>query len=415
MDELIFSLSRDNFSKEYLIEYPDKPLNLDSFDKFYDINLVRKVLFTAKRQLSAEGSPGNQMAIQHKIDEFTKLSKDHKPDLTTLSPSHLPLTPDCYAAQSSLLGCPGLFASKSFSPGDKILQIPEEYIISVNLAKQDPRFSATAQELIEKYNCHPDTVLLVYLCFLRRLYLNSPNPHGILSDWFNFRLPQSPLETGSLLAWDIEDIEDLGVSQISQRYTYEMDILIKCFMDLPDIPICQEISMEDFLYMKCLCMTRSFSVSDDLTVLIPNMDMMNHHFHAQTSFPKINPETKAIEIFAETSIQKDTEIFLHYYGLPNIDMFFNMGFFMQKNSMDKIEIDLSTGDKDETGPLFYVRRGFPFISDQLMEIVDKEDLIELLEGMKIQENPESKGFAFQKEWNLMLHEMTEGVKFRYSS
>ena len=286
----------------------------------------------------------------------------------------------------SPLGCAGLFASEDIKADEVILSIAESDIINLFTALRDPEFEMHSKGLLESGH-HPDTVVLLYIVYLRRVcderdYL----PESVKLFFRSLK----GVGFGTLLEWPVEAVDALGLSSVSEEVQKHKDILFDVYRSLPEF-LCP--TFEDLLWAKTLCSSRSFmngnmtALNDfeeqvlekfvpnrRLTCVIPGADLLNHSSRGQCSVPQFNLETRRLEITAECDIAKNSEIFLNYGGIANWEFLFHSGFTLPINPYDTMEIELEEEDEmllneAQLPVMHFIRKGFPKVSPKLLKAV----------------------------------------------
>ena len=230
-----------------------------------------------------------------------------------------------------------LVADRSLSRGDKVISLPPGTEISILSAMRDPNFPG--EDLFHQ-GLHPDTIFLLYLCYLREragsldnpihrdFFLCQPDNYGTL-----FELPESFVRA--------IDEPDLLASVTSQNG------------ELRDIcrSLQPEPKFEDMLWVKSLCISRAFSLpmkpqssveeriiaqyypSGLITTILPVIHFFNHDIAAQCETPVVEADGSVI-VRSLVSVEMGSEIFIIYGGFTNKEFLLNYGFFVPNNPYD---------------------------------------------------------------------------------
>ncbi|KAF4732398.1 hypothetical protein FOZ62_022274 [Perkinsus olseni] len=351
----------------------------------------RKALFLAKKVLTSHGASTQRVAkLQNKIDSFCRPANNVRisSEVEVSNPYVAEVAPKCVVGNrsSDLGGGVGLYAKENVSAGDDVIRVPEgdSRIINIYGAAADEEFGPVVESLLAAGH-HIDTCLLMYLVHIyKSAKLRALPPIACFVQYL-------PAEfSGNLMEWPLEALDALGIPQIKQLVSQQMDLLWGIHRALP-AGLCGSFD-DELLWARSLCDSRAFSLEvsppswcpdwlkkyltpdQPITCVVPGADLLNHHQQGQCGFPRFDKESRSFVITAEANVPAGSELFINYGGLQNWEQLMYYGFCeFTQNPYDSVTLDLAAAGAEEglqlgrIGTEHIIRRGQPTVSPRLWE------------------------------------------------
>ncbi|KAG2443768.1 hypothetical protein HXX76_002112 [Chlamydomonas incerta] len=236
----------------------------------------------------------------------------------------------------------GLRADAAVGPGDVVLHVPAELLISYETAKEsDLGKVLTALPL----DLGDDSVALIWTCVERR------EPEAAAAAWWA-SLPQRFATV--LSAPDAEVDAALAGSPLAaeagqaRRHLAEafaasqpaFESLIRAY---PDYFQPHWFSWESYLWAAELWYSYGIQVQvgagDIRTCLVPYLGLMNHHpLPHVVHFSRVDPATAGLRVRAFRPCAPGRQLFLSYGPYPNSKLLLFYGFALPDNPMDEVEL-----------------------------------------------------------------------------
>ncbi|KAF4703521.1 hypothetical protein FOZ63_000961, partial [Perkinsus olseni] len=194
----------------------------------------RKALFLAKKVLTSHGASTQRVAkLQNKIDSFCRPASNVRisSEVEVSNPYVAEVAPKCVVGNrsSDLGGGVGLYAKENVSAGDDVIRVLEgdSRIINIFAAAADEEFGPVVESLLAAGH-HIDTCLLMYLV---HIYKSAKLRALPAIACFVQYLPTA--FSGNLMEWPLEALDALGIPQIKQLVSQQMDLLWGIHRALP--------------------------------------------------------------------------------------------------------------------------------------------------------------------------------------
>ncbi|KAF4676221.1 hypothetical protein FOL46_006230 [Perkinsus olseni] len=366
----------------------------------------RKALFLAKKVLTSHGASTQRVAkLQNKIDSFCRPASNVRisSEVEVSNPYVAEVAPKCVVGNrsSDLGGGVGLYAKENVSAGDDVIRVPEgdSRIINIYAAAADEDFGPVVESLLAAGH-HIDTCLLMYLVHIYK----SPKLRSLPA--IACFVQYLPTEfSGNLMEWPLEALDALGIPQIKQLVSQQMDLLWGIHRALP-AGLCGSFD-DELLWARSLCDSRAFALEvpppswcphwlkkyltpdQPITCVVPGADLLNHHQQGQCGFPRFDKESRSFVITAEANVPAGSELFINYGGLQNWEQLMYYGFCeFTQNPYDSVTLDLAAAGAEEglqldrIGTEHIIRRGQPTVSPRLWEALTNMAGVENLEQLE---------------------------------
>ncbi|CAM6106247.1 unnamed protein product [Calypogeia fissa] len=237
----------------------------------------------------------------------------------------------------------GAAASTNISTGDLVLEIPQEALISEDVALE----SDLGAVLKETPELSGETMSLLWSMKERH------NKTSRFAPFFE-SLPES-FHTG--LGFGIAGLKALEgtlvveeLTQAREHLRSQFDSLFPALSDKhPELFPANIYCWDEFLWACQLWysygMKVKFPTGTVQTCLVPFASLLNHSIHPHvTHFSRINESTNTLQLFALRECKAGEQCFLSYGALQNSDLLTFYGFLVKDNPYDIIPIDLDLNE-----------------------------------------------------------------------
>ncbi|GMH42506.1 hypothetical protein BSKO_10425 [Bryopsis sp. KO-2023] len=240
----------------------------------------------------------------------------------------------------------GLMAENDLEPGECVISIKEDMLISTQ--------TATTSDLgmaLDAMGVKDDGQKAVIWTMVDRVDKDSEHTP------FWGALPNN-IESG--LSYDDEDLEMLkgtpafdelkcAKEHIRESYAAIVDLLNALVATYPEDLTSEQFSWESYLWATQLwyayAMEVEFLDGEIRSCLVPYATLMNHSIYPHVvQYGKIDLATKSLRLRNFRRCKRAEECFLSYGPLPNIKLLVYYGFAIRSNPYDVLEIDLPDVD-----------------------------------------------------------------------
>ncbi|XP_077293295.1 SET domain containing 3 [Arctopsyche grandis] len=323
---------------------PPSPTLASNTDDVWQRHLQLRTLTETISELETTGSPGAPPPARlERVAQFTRWLSDNGVDLSGIEITEFPN----YGL--------GLKATKSFTEGENIINIPRKLIMTEDSAKKSILGAFINKDPILKLM--PNIALVMYLL------LTKFTPNSFWKPYIDIL----PTSYDTVLYFSLEDLEDLRgtpnfkpalklCQDIARQYAYFFKQLQNSSEPVADI-LKKVFTYKEYCWAVSTVMTRlnmvpSETIKDSpTTALIPLWDMCNHTNGQITTH--FNMEQDRAESFALKNFNSGDQILIFYGVRTNAFFFLHNGFVYEENDHDAVTIILGISPND---PLQQLKR-----------------------------------------------------------